>query len=289
MGKKKDEPEETESEVGEEFEVSGILDHKWEKQGKKEKLKYWVSWVGYPPEENTWNWEEDTLSAPDMIQEYWKNKVPADRRHERYPPGSDDRAKALKKAAGGSASPAKPASKGKKRSADDDVEVKTPKSSSSKNKEAKVNGTTPKAAAPPSSSSSSNKKAKKEKDVKEPKSSTTKKKKVIPDHEDSPEMPATNGAPEEALDDEFEADGMKYRAHEESTTYQCMKSWEALIERVDTVEQSEDREIKMFIIWSEDNSFSWVPSKLIREKAPQKVIDFYESNLKFSVKSDEAE
>jgi len=56
-----------ESEV---YEVEAILDKKVE----GEKIKYFVTWTGYGPEENQWVFEED-MNCPNLIAEFWAKWV----------------------------------------------------------------------------------------------------------------------------------------------------------------------------------------------------------------------
>lgn len=53
------------------------------------------------------------------------------------------------------------------------------------------------------------------------------------------------------------------------------------VKSISTVDQSASGELRFRVVWAEDDSYSFVASMLARERCPQRVIDFYESHLKF--------
>ena len=55
------------------FEVETILDRRESKRGKRVKTAYLVKWLGYGPENNTWEPAENILD-PDLIKDYEKTK-----------------------------------------------------------------------------------------------------------------------------------------------------------------------------------------------------------------------
>jgi hypothetical protein len=52
-----------------EYEVESIKDHRYTKQGNTE---YLVSWLGYPPWEDSWQPAENLEGAQDAVADYWK-------------------------------------------------------------------------------------------------------------------------------------------------------------------------------------------------------------------------
>ncbi|KAK4698749.1 hypothetical protein P7C70_g7519, partial [Phenoliferia sp. Uapishka_3] len=268
------------------------------KGNKDGELEYFASWVGFDRDEDCWISEESASyvlyalfrrvppsfppahlppirhgsTAPERVNEYWAT-LPASKQHERFAPRSKEaiaaKAKGARKSNGGATSSAtKPKSstgsaKGSaKRShpveveddASTDGEGEDVNSKSSKTKKA-ANGTTPKSAT-------------KEKTPKaEPQ---PKRKKESKPAELSPEL----GDVEE--DAEGEVDGRRNLKHEED--FKDVSDWEPLVSHIDTVERANNGngDLMLFVVWSEDDTYSWVSSKLVRAKCPQKVIDFYE-------------
>jgi hypothetical protein len=53
------------------YEVEKILLHRSVKRGSKSVKEYLVKWVGYGPENNTWEPEQNCMYAPDRLQDYW--------------------------------------------------------------------------------------------------------------------------------------------------------------------------------------------------------------------------
>jgi hypothetical protein len=53
-----------------EYEIDTILAHK----GQRNRVKYLVSWKGYPSSENTWLPEKELKNAPEILETY-KNRL----------------------------------------------------------------------------------------------------------------------------------------------------------------------------------------------------------------------
>ncbi|KAJ6485619.1 hypothetical protein C8R45DRAFT_997222 [Mycena sanguinolenta] len=68
-GQQSGEEQEQEESGGEEFEIEAILDAKKGQFGKN-KMGYFVKWVGYGPEHNSWVDEDDAGNATVLIKEY---------------------------------------------------------------------------------------------------------------------------------------------------------------------------------------------------------------------------
>jgi hypothetical protein len=66
-----------------EFEVDYILHHREKKVGPKtkpiSKMEYYVKWVGYGPENCTWEPEAHLKNAPDCLAEYWRHHEEVER------------------------------------------------------------------------------------------------------------------------------------------------------------------------------------------------------------------
>ena len=54
----------------EEFEIEEILDIRYEHKSKQ--YQYLIKWVGYPPEENTWQPLKDLTNSAETIEAYHK-------------------------------------------------------------------------------------------------------------------------------------------------------------------------------------------------------------------------
>jgi hypothetical protein len=54
-----------------EYEVDHIKDHR---TSKKHGMQYLVSWLNYPPEEDSWELAEYLKGAQEAIDQYWKSE-----------------------------------------------------------------------------------------------------------------------------------------------------------------------------------------------------------------------
>ncbi|GAA5970062.1 hypothetical protein JCM21900_000273 [Sporobolomyces salmonicolor] len=220
-----------------EYEVEAIMKHKRDAQGV---LKYFVQWVGFGREDDSWEPEENVAHLDEKLNEYWES-VPESKRLQRYAPWSK-KYKALQKALKGE-SAATPKSASKKRGAaaiddSDDEEVAV------KNIKARAQG----------------------------------KKKVKAEAEKGEEEAAP-------VEDGYDPEGREIVEWE--PIYGDKQGWEDLVDKIDTVERDDEDGFKMYIVWK-DNKGAWVPNTIARERCPQKIIDFYESHLKFRTRDADA-
>ncbi|KAI5475792.1 Cystinosin/ERS1p repeat protein [Pseudohyphozyma bogoriensis] len=65
--------------------------------------------------------------------------------------------------------------------------------------------------------------------------------------------------------------------------YEEEMDWEDLVERIEVVDQLPEvlGGLMMMVFWAEEPACTWVDSKTVRTRAPQRVIDFYEQHLKW--------
>ncbi|KAK4055845.1 hypothetical protein OIO90_003100 [Microbotryomycetes sp. JL221] len=253
----------------EEYEVESILSHK----RSKDLLEYFVSWVGFPGE-LTWIPEDNAKGMPEIVENYWATTVDPSKKHERFPEDSAESEAAKetaqdsrKKITNGTPTPLSTSSNKKKRSQQDDKGEDEQPSSAAKSK-AKSSGY-------PSNSKENALKNKRRKRSPSPKLVTlTKAVEPVESELDDESTSADNetvdgyllGRTVSSLDEHF----------------RDRKSWEDLVAKVETVDKGDD-EMKFMIVWKQDDSVSWVPSTIARTKCPQKIIDFYESHLKFTI------
>lgn len=59
-------------EEGEIYEVEAILAHREVGPRKRKKTQYLIKWLGYGPEHNTWEPEENVQGSPRLLREYWR-------------------------------------------------------------------------------------------------------------------------------------------------------------------------------------------------------------------------
>ncbi|KAM0786534.1 hypothetical protein ACM66B_001991 [Microbotryomycetes sp. NB124-2] len=274
-----DTADELQDSAEEEYEVEDILNHS--RSGKT--LEYQVSWVGYEGE-LTWIPEEDADGMRELVDKYWSEKVKPNKRHERYPPGSKQALAAKKEA-----------EQDKRRSLNGGGGDSKPNSSASKKAQNKS------AAA---SSSSTKKRTIEDEDdedglvtgsgKKQKPMAATKKHK----REDSPQLVTiaksskkagadeTSESADSADSEEEDDDVDGYLTGREVTdldkVYKSKTSWEDLVEKVETIQQAATNQLRFLIVWKENDAASWVASDIVRRKCPQKVIDFYETHLKFT-------
>ncbi|GAA5839438.1 hypothetical protein JCM9279_005941 [Rhodotorula babjevae] len=237
----------------EEYIMGKILAHK----RKGANLKYQVEWLGYEEDEPTWEPESNVGEGP-VVEKYWKTcKTPLDR----YAPGS--KAYRAAKAAQASASPPKAKTK-KRASAGSDEDELAPTDEDEKPKKRgrrSTNGGATSAAEPAPAP-------------------TTKQKKndIIATHVDR------EGSDLEAL--ALEEDRPVCADWEEK--YGAMDSWEDEVKEIETMEQDEsDHTLRVCLIWKADGSVSWLDSSIVRQKAPQKLLEFFIGHLKWKKPEDE--
>ncbi|KAK4049195.1 hypothetical protein OIV83_004344 [Microbotryomycetes sp. JL201] len=184
---------------------------------------------------------------PAIIENYWTKKAPADKRHERYAPGSKE-ALAAKKAAAN-----------KRKSVNGDEHQ--PTSSSSKprskaqSKKRSNEDSNDNSGEKPNSIGKNNRATTPSKDERPSK---------VSKRADSPQLVAVKKSrfPSEDIDDTSDSDDDAvnvdgYLTGRETSdldkTYKDEKSWEAchhdLVERIDTIEKSKEGQLKFLVVW----------------------------------------
>ncbi|GAA5922747.1 hypothetical protein JCM3775_006122 [Rhodotorula graminis] len=232
----------------EEYVMSKILAHK----RKGANLKYQVEWLGYEDDEPTWEPEHNVGEGP-VVEKYWKTcKTPLDR----YAPGS--KAYRAAKAAQASASPPKPKTKKRASAGSDDDDVAAADEAEKPKKRGR-RSTDGGAAA----------------------DAAGKKKKVV---DESPVV-----EDEEEEQDGLLSDGEVDLPEDERLVcfdweekYGALDSWETEVKEIETMEQDErDHSLRVCVVWQADDSVSWLDSAVVRQKAPQKLLDFFVGHLKW--------
>ncbi|KAF9025349.1 hypothetical protein BDZ89DRAFT_1161785 [Hymenopellis radicata] len=248
-----DEPQSENDEEGdeEEYEIEEILDVDPE-AFDGEKTGYWVKWKNYDDKFNTWVSEEDAGNAQELIDEFWRK-----RREEK---AKDPKKKRSRPSNGDSASARGSAKRSRKQSTamdeDDEEEVDTqPKKARSTSTKATTKSTTTNAA----------------------RKSTAKQQ-----------------SPSEAAVDILEISHV--------VQYKDLKNWDKVVEEITTVERDvESQQLYIFFTlqvlpylhfplltlcpaFYDRNTGERVraESSECRYKFPQKLIDFYESHLKWT-------
>ncbi|KAG8932836.1 hypothetical protein FRC01_012169 [Tulasnella sp. 417] len=232
----------------EEYEIEAILDCK-KGMFAPNRWAFYVSWKGYGSDDNSWVDEPDFF-AKDMIEKWWLDN-----------PSIKGNPLAGKKAKGRK-SETTSSTKGKPRKASTEEEEDSKSSSKRKS----------------GAASSSKKRASEEVDVtpevvseeeeRPKKKSRTKKK------DESP--PPKNGF----FDDAAEASDLGEHRMDAMSQHMEKKSWEKLIKSIETVERQEDGVLLVYYS-STDGIRAISNAKVLAEKAPQKLITFYEQNLRW--------
>ncbi|GAA5912576.1 hypothetical protein JCM8208_002000 [Rhodotorula glutinis] len=228
----------------EEYTMSRILAHR--RTGAN--LKYQVEWLGYEDDEPTWEPESNVGEGP-VVEKYWKKcKTPLDR----YAPGS--KAYRAAKAAQASASP--PKAKTKKRvsagSDDDEAAADEDEKPKKRGRRSANGGSTAAAVA----------------DKKEADSPVLEDKEVEQDGE--------------LLDGEIDFLDDRPVCVDWEEKYGAMDSWETEVKEIETMEQDEsDHSLRVCVVWQADDSVSWLDSAIVRQRAPQKLLDFFVGHLKW--------
>ncbi|GAA5901271.1 chromo domain-containing protein [Sporobolomyces salmoneus] len=254
-----------ETESDDEFVVEKLKAHRRTKKGV---LEYKVKWKGFDKaSDDTWEPAEPNLSrgCKVAIEDYWKSKDPEEQL-ERYKVGSKEykklKAKLEKDAEEEQDEVASP--RQKRAQAKDKSKGKTPTPTPKKKRSSDDN----------EEKTKSNKRAKKEE-----------KKQVIQEEEE-----------EEEEEEEDQADAMEKDASDEDGFDEAARN-EDLVEKIETCLEGPpayDGRPLMLIIWKKIDEAglpyaSYTDSKICRKTCPQKVIDFYETHLKFKSSADEGE
>ncbi|KAJ7132365.1 hypothetical protein C8R44DRAFT_48979 [Mycena epipterygia] len=227
----------------EEYEIEKILDAK-KGQFEKNKLGYFVKWKGYSDEHNSWVIEEDAANAKDLIEQYWaenKKKAPS------------------KKAASESAPPASAAAKKARKSitVDDASDAERGSASAPPKKRGRKSQSAVKATENGGDDNDDDARP-----AKKPRKTAEKEK----DKEKGKKLKSVEPLPEED-----EIGDMSKHMH--------VPAWDHLIRHIDTVERVDDTLYVYFTLNSGERIKE--DSKKCSDKFPRKLIEFYESNLRW--------
>ncbi|KAI0079104.1 hypothetical protein K474DRAFT_1659601 [Panus rudis PR-1116 ss-1] len=232
----------------EEFEIEKILDHR---RGMFEgRTGYLVKWKGYGHEDNSWV-DENDVHAEDLKRDYWNSK---------------------KKGRPSAAAKQTPA-KGRKSTAsvhevsEDEQQAAPPPR---KRKTAKEVDT-------PEIEDEEEEEAPKPKKTKTaPRKSNTTKGRKSTQKEPSPEP--------EGPDDEDLGN---------MTKWHHLETWEHIVESIDTVERTDDGELYVYFTLKDSMADkarfkrAREPSSIIKKKMPERLIEFYEANLRWRKQEEE--
>ncbi|GAA5834248.1 hypothetical protein JCM3766R1_004500 [Sporobolomyces carnicolor] len=281
MARSKQKKQEPESE--EEYVVEKLKAHRRNKKGV---LEYKVKWKGFDKaSDDTWEPSEPNLSGCTVaIAEYWQSLEPEEQL-ERYKPGSREY-KELKAQLDGD-DELQPAPE----EDDNEQETSSPRQKRADAKKGKAKGREKSK----SQSSSPKKKRGSEPAEADGQRSSKRARKL-----ETPEENAEEG--EDDIDDgeEDEQDGFedadKHECDWEDITQSTDRdSWEDLVTKIETCIEGTakyDGRPLMLVVWKKQNEAglpfaSYADSKICRQTCPQKVIDFYETHLRFKRIADE--
>ncbi|KAF9564226.1 hypothetical protein CPC08DRAFT_705400 [Agrocybe pediades] len=205
------------------------------------RMGYLVKWKGYGPEENSWVEERDAGNASALIEEFWRKNP----QKKRYPAGrkSVDNKKTAKK--GRTSSVQK-----------DDSEVE--------------DGSTTKKRSRQSTSRKPDPESEDEMDVDEPAEKPAKKARKSSTQVSSKANLRNKGTESPEIQ-EKPIGNMKKFEH--------MNNWEGLIKTIDTVEQGDEGLMVYFTLHSGEAVVE--KNEKCKERFPQKLLSFYESNLRW--------
>jgi len=240
---------------------------------------YFVHWKGYEEEENSWTTEGNSSGAQELINEFWKNRkrLAKPSRQDLLDAYEAKNSRKSKKRSSLATPAKKPrAPEVADASSEDLGEIisKTPFAKS----DAKSKTTTPipthSAKRRRSSVTKSHAMEVDEDETRDEDAPVTKKRKSGVDaNGQSASKKHKDVAPPPSVSTDLIADTM--------TRYGQQKNWEAIVKNITTVEKREDGH-QLQIFWtSVDGIDCLTPSKVFSKKCPQKLIQFYESNLKW--------
>ncbi|KAG8951823.1 hypothetical protein FRC04_005515 [Tulasnella sp. 424] len=256
--KKELSPEVVDEEEGgdedEEYEIEEILDCK---KGKfaPGRWAFFVSWKGYGQDDNSWVDEPDFF-AKEMIEKWWLENPSI-----KGNPYADKKSKGQGRKSEGASSKVK----SRKASSDEEEDSKA----SSKRKSA-ATSTSKKRASEEVDATPEVVSEEEERPKKKSRTSTAASKKK----QESP--PPQNGF----FDDAAEGSGLEEHVLDAMAKHMGKKSWEKLIKSIETVERQEDGVLLVYYT-STDGIRAISDSKILADKAPQQLLAFYESHLRW--------
>lgn len=231
----------------EEYEIEEILDSKRGMFGKKNEWAYLVKWKGYSSEHNSWVPEQDAGNAQDLINDFLAKRAKA-----------KESATRLSSVRGRKPASAKASRIGR------DASAGTESASTTKRGRRKASSDEDE------DDSDSARKAKKSRGAHSTNGTTSGKRGALA-----------------ALDRTDDDDSVTMADANESRPYTSMKalkmgsmkSWEDVVKNVTTVEQHDEQLMIFFEL--NDGHYVREPSEQCRKRFPQKLLDFYETHLRW--------
>ncbi|TFL02039.1 hypothetical protein BDV98DRAFT_604009 [Pterulicium gracile] len=239
----------------EEYEIEKILDAKRDKFGPG-KTGYLVSWKGYGPSENSWVSEEDASNAQDLISVFWKDRKEKEGREAAKKDSASAKSRAGK-AVSSKASTSRARTARKSEPAESDAGGESASVAPAPKKRGRA-------------SKAATKSASAEVESEDEADTQTKRRKRADSVKTESEL----------AEEDFKIGNMKKYMH--------LKSWEHLVQQVETVERPKEGSIMVF--------FTLNSGERIREEAgicgdkfPKSMLRFYESNLRWRTGNDDDE
>ncbi|KAI0705247.1 hypothetical protein BC835DRAFT_1403795 [Cytidiella melzeri] len=253
----REDEEENDEEAGsgeeEEYEIEAIVRHDMT-TFENGQIGYLVKWKGYSDEHNSWVKEEDAGNAQDLIDAYWKKR-------------------------GGKQSTKKPAPRKSDVKAKNSAVLKRHSSSAMiEDSDGEPPSAPPKKRGRPAKTSIS--------DDDERSASLSKTTKRL---KKSTGSASAKSAPIHDIDDdEDEAGSVQYT---DMKKWKNVPSWDHIVERIETVERTEDDKLVVyFVLKSQDGKQGGLcreNSEVCKQKMPQMLLNFYESNLRWRQTNDD--
>ncbi|TKY90322.1 hypothetical protein EX895_000320 [Sporisorium graminicola] len=250
-----------------EYEIESIVSHFQDSSAGE--LSYFVKWKGYPDSENSWVYESDMGGAQEMITEYWA-KVP-EKRVKRM--GTKGGKKGKRQSSVSASSPAAKASSSSLAAAG--------KRSGRRELSLLAHGETP---------SSRTKVARRVTDGLAPSRSPTPDDALI-DVASDPALQRIRSDPN--LTDEqrqvLEAQHLHaVKLDRLRKRYARIPDWDPIVKRVEAVEKMSDNKLRVFVHFENGDRLAF-ESIVAHHRCPLKLLQFYESNLRFKKRDDDDE
>ncbi|KAG8958196.1 hypothetical protein FRC03_009360 [Tulasnella sp. 419] len=260
---------EAEDEVQEEYEIEAVLRAKKGRIFPGE-MAYFVKWKGYDSDENSWVAERD-FNAHDLLDEFWKRNEIKQRKERQSANGRKSSIATKKSSRAETVSDREMEEVPKKRGRASKASTrKTPDSDEENDKKSKG------AFDDMDQDEDENKPPKKKAKTGGAKSSKSRAKVEEDDVED----------------EKTPSEGEGHAAISEFPEWRNKASWEDYIKIIETVEKTSDPatgEPKLLIYFrTHDDRRGVQDSKILRAKAPQTIIDFYEDHLRWQAAQEEA-
>lgn len=251
---------------GEEYEIERIIKHK---MGHLESgvYAYFVRWKGYGDEENSWVNEADAEGAKELIDEYWEAREDKKAKAKQSPAAPKSRRSQGRKASSELRDNSRPTSV-KKSTASTSTSAKRARTS-------KAKSATPE---PPAEDEDMDEVEEPPKKKSRPQSFSSGKKARLSKPDPSPELDTEqeatplNAGEENGLDDATVYDAEKQ--------FKKSKDWNAIADFVTTVERDSVGTLIVYFQGTDGLRYK-AKSAVFRVKSPGKLLDFYESNLKW--------